>query len=141
MPEVANLLTHFQGKSAGFTTKPFTNYPHKLVAAIFQRLGERSPLQDWHTLTAAQYTSWQARSHSVTYSPLLRRKLLVTTNKLEETSYTTKIVPTLILKDVRMSWVAALRFSPYGGQTRAPNKAQCSNSLFVYVAEKHHFNQ
>jgi len=56
VPEVANLLTHFQGKSAGFTTKPFTNYPNKLVAARFQRLGEWSPLQEWHTMTAAQYS-------------------------------------------------------------------------------------
>jgi hypothetical protein len=57
MPKVVNLLTHFQGKSAGFIKKYFLNYPNKLVAARFQRLGEWSPLQDWHTLTAAQYTS------------------------------------------------------------------------------------
>jgi hypothetical protein len=43
MPEVISLLTHLQGKSAGFTTKPFTNYPNKLVAARFQQLGEWSP--------------------------------------------------------------------------------------------------
>jgi hypothetical protein len=41
----------------------------------------------------------------------------------------TKTIPTLILKDVRMSWVAALRFSPYEGKTRAPKKAQFSSPL------------
>ena len=33
--EVANLLTHYQEKSAGFTMNPFKGFPNKLVAARF----------------------------------------------------------------------------------------------------------
>ena len=36
MPEVISLLIHFQGKSIGFTMKPFESPPNKLVAARFQ---------------------------------------------------------------------------------------------------------
>jgi hypothetical protein len=36
MPKVISLLTHFQGKSPGFTMMPFESPPNKLVAARFQ---------------------------------------------------------------------------------------------------------
>ena len=35
VPEVISLLTQFQGKSVGFTMKPFESPPNKLVAARF----------------------------------------------------------------------------------------------------------
>ena len=44
-PEVANLLTHYQGGSIGFTIKPFKGFPNKLlVAARFPRQGNIEPL-------------------------------------------------------------------------------------------------
>ena len=43
LPDVISLLTHFQGRSAGFTMKPFESPSNKLVAARFQQLGEWSP--------------------------------------------------------------------------------------------------
>ena len=35
LPEVANLLTHFQGRSAGFTMKPFKDSSNKLESLGF----------------------------------------------------------------------------------------------------------
>ena len=92
--------------------KPFTNYPNKLVAARFQQLAEwRPPLRLAH-LDRSPAHILTGKKPFCNLGPLLR--LSITTNKLEKTSYTTKIVPTFILKDVRMSWIAALSDSPYG---------------------------
>ena len=56
MLEVASLLTHFQGKSAGFTMKPFESTPNKLVAARFQwQVCIGALLQEAHVV-AALYT-------------------------------------------------------------------------------------
>ena len=98
----------------GLTTKLFTNYPNKLVATRFQQLGEWRPPSRLAHLDCSPVHILTGKKPFYNLGPLLC--LSVTTNKLEKTSYTTKIMPTLILKDVRMSWGAALSDSPYGEQ-------------------------
>jgi hypothetical protein len=84
MPEVISLLTHFQGKSAGFTMKPFESPPIKLVAARFQwQVCIGVLLQEAHVV-AALHTPRQENNYTPRGTPLLR--LSVTTNKLEKFS-------------------------------------------------------
>jgi hypothetical protein len=98
----------------GLTIKPFTNYPNKLVAVRFQRLGEWSPPSRVAHHDRNPVLTLIGKKPFCNLVPLLR--LLVATNKLEKTSYMTKTIPTFILKDVRMSCVVTLSDSPYEEQ-------------------------
>ena len=73
MPEVANLLTHFQGRSAGFTIKHFKGSSNKLGP-----LGVCGPsLGVAHVGIVAQYTHPSSKGN-IPYA------IKETTNKLEK---------------------------------------------------------
>ena len=71
--------------------KPFTNYPSKLVAARFEQQVYMDALLPSGTHDRSLILTWAGQEPYPTWHPLLR--LLVTTNKLEKSSYMTKTVP------------------------------------------------
>jgi hypothetical protein len=84
MTKMISLLTHFQGKSAGFTMKPFESSPNKLVAARFQwQVCIGVLLQEAHVV-ATLHTPRQENNYTPRGTPLLRLSVTVT----EPTNYT-----------------------------------------------------
>ena len=81
-PEAANLLTHYQGRSTGFTMKHFKGWSNKLGPLGFQLANRcRAPLPNG-TLRAGYTHKDRGRTIPDSSSPSCAIK--VTTNKLEK---------------------------------------------------------
>ena len=84
VPEVISLLTQFQGKSVGFTMKPFESPHNELVTARFQWQVCIGVLLHEAHIVVALHTPRQENNYTPRGTPLLC--LSVTTNKLEKFS-------------------------------------------------------
>ena len=82
MSEAANLLTHYQGRSAGFTIKPFKGSSNKLEPLDSLDKQIQEPPVEWYNDTQPIHVRVEAVLYPIRQAILTPMK--VTTNKLEK---------------------------------------------------------
>jgi hypothetical protein len=82
LPEVANLLTHFQGRSSGFTMKSFKGSSNKLWPLDFTRQTDVEPPSKWHNNTQPIHMRIEATLYLIRQAILTLKRN--TTNNLEK---------------------------------------------------------